>query len=42
MIAILEFFFQDFFHWLGGLIYLVVGIGSFGMVVGLIAEIFRK
>lgn len=40
VLSLLEFFFQDFSHWLGGLIYLGAGTMAFGIALGLIAEIF--
>lgn len=41
MMQVLEFFFQDFSHWIGGLVYIIVSVGSLGMALGLIAETFR-
>jgi hypothetical protein len=41
MMELLQFFFQDFAHWLGGLIYIWSGAICFGLALGLIAEMFR-
>ncbi len=40
ILQLLEFFFQDFYHWIGGLIYIGTATVCFGMALGLVAEIF--
>ena len=41
ILELLQFFFQSFSHWLGGLIYLVVGTACFGVAIGVTVELIR-
>lgn len=41
ILQLLEFFFQSFSHWLGGLIYISVSFWCFGFGFGIIAGLFR-
>lgn len=41
IMQLLEFFFASFPRWLGGLIYIVVIVGAFGMGLAMVIEILR-
>jgi len=41
ILELLQFFFQDGWHWIGGLVYIAAVLGAFGMGLGLIVELIR-
>lgn len=42
MMEIIEFLFADFWHWLGGLIYIAVITSIFSEALSYVASLFRR
>jgi hypothetical protein len=41
LIEILQFFFQDIWHWIGGLIYIWSSVLALGLGLGLVTEALK-